>query len=99
MVIAGDQVAPCRTAYLRAKEPPCEGSIQLKTADPSVVTDQLGCRLPGPDGFASGVDEKVWDMAGTVKAGSANMAVSKSDRIIRWVTPLLGDHGSLRSSI
>jgi hypothetical protein len=53
------------------------------------MTDQLGCRLPGPDGFASGVAENVW-----LKAGSANKATSKSDRVIAWVTPLLGEHGS-----
>src|ERR1700685_922744 len=76
MVIAGDQVPAWRTEYRSAKEPPC-GSIQLKTADPSGVTDQLGCWLPGPEGFASVVAEKVWQ-----KAGSANKALSKSDRII-----------------
>ena len=43
--------------------------------------------LPAPAGFVSGVDENVW-----LKAGSANKAARKSDRIIAWVTPLLGDH-------
>src|SRR5580692_9260192 len=90
MVTTGDQAPACRTAYRSAKAPPCEGSIQLKTAEPSGVTDQFGCRLPGPDGFASGVGVKVW-----LKAGSANMAPSKSDRIISWVTPLLAEHESL----
>src|SRR5580658_5176252 len=88
MVIAGDQAPAWRTAYRSAKDPPCDGSIQLKTADPSGARDQLGCRLPGPDGLASVVAEKVW-----LKAGSAKKAPSKSDRII-WVTPLLEEHES-----
>src|SRR5271169_4308808 len=88
MVVAGDQAAPCRTAYRNANEPP-DGSIQLKTAAPSGATDQFGCRLPGPAGFASGVGEKVW-----LKSGSANRApVSSMDWIFTKVTPLLGEHG------
>src|SRR5580658_11212530 len=90
MVIAGDQAPAWRTAYRSAKDPPCDGSIQLKTAAPSGARDQLGCRLPGPEGFASGVAEKVW-----LKTGSANKAPSKSERIIACVTPLLGEHESL----
>jgi hypothetical protein len=57
----------------------------------------LGCRLPGPDGFASGVEEKDW-----LKAGSAKKANSSADTALRWidwiftrVAPLLGDHVSV----
>jgi hypothetical protein len=50
----------------------------------------VGCRHPAPAGFTSGEDENVW-----LKAGSANMATSESDRIIAWVTPLLEDHESV----
>src|SRR5580704_5469209 len=95
MVIAGDQVAPCRTEYRNEKAPPCDGSIQLNTAAPSGATDQLGCRLPGPDGFASEVDVKVWLNAGTVRADSVNTAVRRIDWIFKGVAPLLGDHESV----
>src|SRR5580698_7778959 len=84
MVVAWDQAPPLRTAYRRANPPPCDGSIQLNTAAPSGATDQLGCRLPGPAGFASGVTEKVWP-----KAGSANMAPKSIDWIFTWVAPVL----------
>src|ERR1700722_4489184 len=87
--MAGDQVPPCLTAYRSEKEP-CEGSVQLNTAAPSGATDQLGCTLPGPDGFASGVEEKVW-----LSAGSANTALRRIDWIFTRVTPLLGDHVSV----
>jgi hypothetical protein len=76
MVVAGDQVAPCRTAYRSAKEPPDDGSIQLNTAAPSGATDQFGCRLPAPEGLGSGVEVKVW-----LNAGSAKKAAKRMDGI------------------
>src|SRR5580658_8359936 len=84
MVVARDQAPPLRTAYRRANAPPCDGSIQLNTAAPSGATDQFGCRLPGPAGFASEVAEKVW-----LKAGSANTALRRMDWIFTRVAPVL----------
>jgi hypothetical protein len=82
MVVACDHDPGCRTAYFKVKAPPCDGSIQLNTAAPSGATDQFGCKLPGPAGFASGVAEKLW-----LKAGSANTALRKSEWIFTRVAP------------
>ena len=71
-------------AYRSENESPFEGSIQLKTAEPSEAADQFGCRLPAPDGFARGVEENVW-----LEAGSANKTARTMDRIITKVTPFL----------
>src|SRR5277367_5358493 len=76
MVLATDHAPPCRTAYFSANAPPCDGSIQLNTAEPSGATDQFGCRLPAPAGLVSGVEVNVW-----LNAGSANKAAKRMDWI------------------
>ena len=91
--MAGVHETPCLTAYRSANDPPDDGSIQLNTADPSGATDQFGCRLPGPDGFTSEVDVKVW-----LNAGSAYRTLISIDWIFTRRAPLLADHESVAIS-